>query len=99
MDELSEETREQYRRWWSSRSPEDRARLRAMNGRPVTIHELVFLGDSEGFPLATSPGERIDPLAALHPSPGDAPTVFCLPDFLTDEGDDASPGRPAGPPS
>lgn len=85
MEELSEETKEQYRRWWLSRSPEDRARLRALNGRPVTIHELVFLGDSEGFPLATGPGQANDPLAALHLSPEDPATVFCLPDFLLDD--------------
>lgn len=85
MEELSEETREQYRRWWLSRSPEDRARLRALNGRPVTIHELVFLGDSEGFPLATGRGQADDPIAALHLSPDGPPTVFCLPDFLLDD--------------
>ncbi len=96
MEELSEETKEQYRRWWLSRSPEDRARLRALNGRPVTIHELVFLEDSEGFPLATGPSPASDPLSALHRLPGEPPAVFCLPDFLLDD-----PGEegPAGPPA
>lgn len=95
MDELSEETKEKYRRWWLSRSPEDRARLRALNGSPVTIHELVFLGDSQGFPLATGPGQANDPLAALHLSPGDPPAVLCLPDFLLDDDrEEGPPGRP-----
>ncbi len=85
MEELPEDTKEQYRRWWLSRSPEDRARLRALNGRPVTIHELVFLGDAAGCPLATAPEAAADPLAALRQGPGDAPTVFCLPDFLVDD--------------
>lgn len=85
-EELPEETKEQYRRWWTSRSPEDRARLRALHGKPVTIHELVFLGDPAGFPLATGPGGASDPLAALHLSPDDPPAVFCLPDFLLDDG-------------
>ncbi len=96
MDELPEETKEKYRRWWLSRSPEDRARLRALSGSPVTIHELVFLADSDGFPLATGPGGAGDPLAALHLSPDDPPAVFCLPDFLLD---DDSPEGPRGAPA
>ncbi len=95
MDEPSDETKETYRRWWLSRSPEDRARLRALNGKPVTIHELVFLGDSEGFPLATGRGDVDDPLAALRRTADDVPTVFCLPDFLLDdESDDGHEERP-----
>ena len=100
MDELPEETKEKYRRWWSGRSPEDRARLRALNGKPVTIHELVFLGNADGFPLGTGPVGAGDPLAALHLSPDDPPTVFCLPDFLLDdEGQQGPAGPPAGPTS
>ena len=98
MEELSEETKDQYRRWWLSRSPEDRARLRALNGKPVTIHELVFLEDAQGFPLATGPDAAADPLAALHRLPDDPPAVFCLPDFLLDDArEDGSAGPPAEP--
>lgn len=70
---MPEDTKEKYRRWWLNRSPEDRARLRALNGTPVTIHELVFLGDPDGLPLATEPGQAADPLAALHLSPDGPP--------------------------
>lgn len=96
MDELPEDTKEKYRRWWLNRSPEDRARLRALNGTPVTIHEFVFLGDPDGLPLATEPGQAADPLAALHLSPDGPPAVFCLPDFLLDdaEGEEGGAGQP-----
>ena len=97
MDELPNETKEKYRRRWLSRSPEERARLRALNGKPVTIHELVFLGDPEGFPLATGPGQAADPLAALGRSPDDPPAVFCLPDFLLeDDGGERGAEPPPG---
>ena len=102
MDELPEETKEKYRRWWLSRSPEDRARLRALNGKPVTIHELVFLGDAEGFPLAAGPGSRGagGPLAALHPSTDEAPGVLRLPEFLLDDEDgEVAAGPRPGPTS
>ena len=91
MDELSEETKEKYRRWWMSRSTEERARLRALNGKPVTIHELVFLADSDGFPLATGPREPTDP-AQLPPVPPDSPpAVFLLPDFLLEPEEEGGP--------
>ncbi|MDQ4131704.1 MAG: hypothetical protein M3179_00505 [Actinomycetota bacterium] len=82
MEELPEETKERYRRWWLSRSPEDRARLRAYNGKSVTPHEIVFLADSDGFPLTGGPGEN-----------SDRTPTFNLPDFLLgDEGATADPG-------
>ncbi len=91
MDELPEETKERYRRWWMSRSAEERAQLRALNGQPVTIHELVFLADSDGFPLATGPREPSDP-TQLSPMPPDLPpAVFLLPDFLLDDEGNAGP--------
>lgn len=87
MDELPEETKEKYRRWWLSRSPEDRARLRAYNGKSVTPHEIVFLADSDGFPLAGDPGQSSD----LAP-------VFNLPAFLlAEEGGDPAGGDPPEP--
>jgi len=81
-EELPEETKEKYRRWWLSRSPEERVRLRAMNGQPVTAHELAFLADAEGFPVEMRPGEAGDAVAVFHLPPGDPTTVFRLPDFL-----------------
>ena len=96
MDELPEEMKEKYRRWWMNRSAEERAQLRALNGQPVTIHELVFLADSDGFPLATAPRETADP-TPLSPLPPDLPpAVFLLPDFLLqqdEEGPNESPTR------
>ncbi len=83
--EMSEETKERYRSWWLSRSPEERARLRGLNGRSVTPHEFVFLSDSEGFPLATDPGHVTDP-----------PGVFLLPEFLFHEEGEESHPPPAG---
>ncbi len=93
MDELPEETREKYRRWWLSRSPEERAQLRALNGKPVTIHELVFLADADGFPIATGPPESRDPAATPLP-PDLPPAVFYLPEFLLEQGDEESPTGP-----
>ncbi len=81
---MSEDTKERYRSWWLSRSPEERARLRGLNGSPVTPHELVFLNDSEGLPLAGDPGHATDP-----------PGVFLLPEFLFDEEGDEGGARPA----
>ena len=97
MDELPEETKEKYRRWWMSRSAEERAQLRALNGQPVTIHELVFLADSDGFPLATGPRETADP-TQLSPMPPDLPpAVFLVPDFLLDdEGEEGPTDLPTG---
>lgn len=91
MDELSEETKERYRRWWTSRSTEERAQLRALNGQPVSIHELVFLADSDGFPLATGPREPADPTELPPVPPGSPPAVFLLPDFLLDHKDEGGP--------
>jgi hypothetical protein len=79
-EELPEEAKEKYRRWWSSRSPEERARLRALNGQPVTTHEFVFLTDSDGLPFAAGPGEA-----------GDSPVPFHLPNFLLHEEGEAEP--------
>ena len=73
---MPEETKERYRRWWSNRTVEDRARLRALNGQPVTPHELLFLDDPEGFLLTARPGEA-----------SDSAGVFSLPDFLSLEQD------------
>lgn len=81
MDDLTDETKEKYRRWWMNRSPEERARLRAFNGQSVTPHEIVFLADSDGFPLAAGRDATSDPTA-----------VFTLPDFLLAE-EGAGPAR------
>jgi hypothetical protein len=89
--ELPEETKEKYRRWWSSRSPEERVRLRAMHGQPLTAHELAFLTDSEGFPVEMRASEAGEPVAVFHLPAGDPTAVFRLPDFLlSDETDEES---------
>jgi hypothetical protein len=91
-EELPEETKEKYRRWWSSRSPEERVRLRAMNGQRVTAHELAFLTDAESLPMEMRPGEAGDPVAVFHLPSGDPTAIFHLPDFLLRQEGEAEKG-------